>query len=205
MHISYEQKYLKYKKKYIILKNQYGAARLYSEMPLNISISDYRNLPQDELLYYDNTNEKTDVSAIGLTIKYYSKRTLEEVNNIIRENQLKEQNDIVNKQRRLNQIRDTPNISISEEEYYNLPRDHYGYEWIPATNPYQGITGYRKGKTFIELARIEHVLNQERKKILLKNRITSDEYYKLNNDQQLLYQVDLINVSDMDDYYFNKI
>lgn len=252
-----KNKYLKYKDKYLNLKNQIGSAptRSYDNMPINISVGDYYNLAKDEQVFYDKTNEKSDTSPLGFTIKYYSKLPKEQVEKNIKKTSLIDtsrlysiQNtpniyislqeydnlppgkfgfewvpviddspyheiggyrksrhiDQINAEKlsRLNSIQTTPNIKISLQEYYNLPPDKYGFEWVPELDdsPYHEINGYHKARSLAEVASTEAELNNTRQQILSKSIISSGEWSKLTYQQKQLYSGDITGLSSLEIY-----
>ena len=159
-----KQKYLKYKEKYIALKRQSGGSRSYEEMPVNITVTDWLKLLQDEKLFYDSDNKKIEVSALGFKIEYFTKKQKENINKLIASSAsassatsvapIVEQVSELEKRRiRDIQIRDTPGIRITIAEYKALPSDKYGFEWIEDdTNSYRNeVTGYIKGRSLAEI------------------------------------------------------
>jgi len=248
--MNYQNKYLKYRQKYFILKNQIGKGRTYEEMPQNITLSAYVVLPEDEKIFYDSSKPKVDVSPLGFEIQYLSKLEKDVVNRLIatRQTELAEKErrrllrnteirdkpgikitvdeyrslpsdkygyewiperdnsiyheingyvkgrslaDIeASKVARQHQIRDTPRIIISVDEYRALPADKYGYEWIPKDDGsfYHETIGYIKGRSLAEVRALAEALEREKMEILKKSRISYLEYNKLDSKKQRLYR-----------------
>jgi hypothetical protein len=182
--MNYQKKYLKYREKYIKLKNLIGGGRAYEEMPKNITLTNYAVLPEDEKIFYDSSKIKIDVSPLGFEVKYLSKLEKEIVDRLLAAKRA----DAVEKERRRTlrniQIRETPGITITVDEYRALPADKYGFEWIPKDDGsiYHEINRYVKGRSFadIEAARIDR---QRQIRDTPRITITVDEYRALPADK----------------------
>jgi hypothetical protein len=90
----------------------------YETLPNNIMIHEYERLDERLKIYYDITNIKTRIiEDLGITIRFYSKRSQQEVNARLEDIQ--------------SRIRSTPGIEISYNEYNILPaqlKDDYRWE-----------------------------------------------------------------------------
>jgi hypothetical protein len=96
----FENKYRKYKQKYLRLKKFIGGS--VSKLPDEITVEEYNNyLPSNLKNYYTRMQLGNNV--------YYVKSPI-----LIRQEKIK--ND--------------PNVIINIEEYQNLPYDKYGYAWV---------------------------------------------------------------------------
>jgi hypothetical protein len=182
----YLKKYLKYKAKYLSSMNhQIGGLKTYAESPNTIQVIEFAGLSSEEKEFYDSATVLTrDIPEIGITIRYYNKISPESYSRLLKLKSEREETLLKQRVERRMQIRGTPGIKISAEEYEDLPPGKLGYNWIPVTSgpQYQQTIEYVKGKSHMEIrAEKEERMRQIREVPGIK--ISSKEYEELPADK----------------------
>ena len=182
----YLKKYLKYKAKYLSsINHQIGGLKTYADSPNTIQVIEFAGLSSEEKEYYDSSSVLTrDIPEIGITIRYYNKISPESYSSLLKLKSEREEKLIKQRVERRMQIRGTPGIKISAEEYEELPPGKLGYNWILVTSgpQWDQTVEYVKGKSHLEIrAEKEERVRQIREVPGIK--ISSKEYEELPADK----------------------
>jgi len=165
----------------LIKNKKNGSSKNYNELPLEISQDDYDKLEENKKKYYSQQC-------------FFKKMSLDEMNRIQREKNNYNAKISLEKKRRANEIRNNPNIEITDYELKNLPlEEQKNWKYSRSEGPERNLTIYYKRK------KIENSLNW--KATHLKNiRLTQSEYDKLNPETKALGWVKISVKTGMQEY-----
>ena len=132
-----------------------GGSQSYETLPNNITVEEYEQLDERLKIYYDITNLKTRIiEDLGITIRFYSKRSQQEVNARLEDIQ--------------SRIRTTPGIEISYNEYNILPAEFTNdYMWEKQYPPGGGRVldnpiSYKRGMLWSEFHEQQRLAKERR-------------------------------------------
>jgi hypothetical protein len=189
----YKNKYLKYKEKFLNLKNQFGSGRTYEQMPEYIITSEFfKSLPYDEREYYDTNNIIIDKSVLtGIEIQLYKKKSKQayEKENEVQARRLAQEIEQIMSKSEITQ-REFDKLTSLQQGLYALSRTYEESDGMPGTGSYTTIRIYKR-KEFVDNEREAETrrLNQERERIMRKPELTQSDFNKLTLEQQRLYKV----------------
>ena len=156
----------------------------FTTLPPKMEIHKFNRLTTEQQQMYNTSIIKVKVEPDFGDIQYYEKLSQLDYDHNIALHMHKEQQNQITLYQRHNIIRTTLGIEITEAEYNALPRDKYGFNWVPKYSgcPWNLDTSYVKGQSLrdiekAKLTRLEEIKNTP------NIEITEAEYNALPRDK----------------------
>ena len=125
----------------------------FTTLPPKMEIHKFNRLLEEQQQMYNTSIIKVKVDPELGDIQYYEKLSQVDYDHKIALRMHKEQENQITLQQRHDIIRTTLGIEITEAEYNALPRDKYGFNWVPKYSgcPWNLDTSYVKGQSLRDI------------------------------------------------------